>query len=72
MKTEGSSFYSAEWADDKKRKGGGDNDNEGKPPKVPQVPKVPKNNDPKPPKPPKPPKMPKGVIDESDSDSKSE
>lgn len=66
MKTEGSSFYSAEWADDKKRKGGGDNDNEGKPPKVP---KVPKNNDPKPPK---PPKVPKGVIDESDSDSKSE
>lgn len=65
MKTEGSSFYSAEWADDKKRKGGGDNDNEGKPPKVPKVPK----NDPKPPK---PPKVPKGVIDESDSDSKSE
>ena len=62
MKTEGSSFYSAEWADDKKRKGGGDND---KPPKVPKVPK----NDPKPPK---PPKVPKGVIDESDSDSKSE
>ena len=62
MKTEGSSFYSAEWADDKKRKGGGDNDNEGKPPKVPKVPK----NDPK------PPKVPKGVIDESDSDSKSE
>ena len=65
MKTEGSSFYSAEWADDKKRKGGGDNDNDGKPPKVPKVPK----NDPKPPK---PPKVPKGVIDESDSDSKSE
>ena len=65
MKTEGSSFYSAEWADDKKRKGGGDNDNEGKPPKVPKVPK----NDPKPPK---PPKVPKGAIDESDSDSKSE
>ena len=65
MKTEGSSFYSAEWADDKKRKGGGDNDNEGKPPKVPKVPK----NDPKPPK---PPKVPNGVIDESDSDSKSE
>lgn len=62
MTTEGSSFYSAEWVD-KKRKGG---DEDNKPPKVPKPTPKPKNETNKP-------KPPKGkVIEESDEDSKSE